>query len=104
MKKLVVYYSMHGNSELVAEAISRVTGADILRIEPVKAYPDKGAKKFIWGGKSAVMGETPKLKPYIFDEDKYEIYHNEANKLMENLERDIPKLLKMEKFFTKVFY
>ena len=40
----------------------------------------------------------------LFDEDKYEIYHNEANKLMENLERDIPKLLKMEKFFTKVFY
>ena len=72
MKSLIVYYSMHGNSELVAEAISRVTGADILRIEPEKEYPDKGAKKFIWGGKSAVMGETPKLKPYSFDADKYD--------------------------------
>ena len=28
----------------------------VIRIEPVKAYPDQGAKKFIWSGKSAGMG------------------------------------------------
>ena len=47
-------------------------GADIIRIEPVKAYPDEGAKKFIWGGKSAVMGEKPVLQPYEFSLEKYD--------------------------------
>ena len=65
MKSLIVYYSLQGNSELVADAISKTIDADILRIEPEKAYPDKGAKKFIWGGKSAVMGEMPALDSII---------------------------------------
>ena len=72
MSTAIVYYSMHGNSEMVAEKIAAKLGADVIRIEPDKAYPDKGAKKFIWGGKSAVMGEQPALKPYEFDADKYD--------------------------------
>ena len=72
MSTAIVYYSMHGNSEMVAEKIAARLGADVIRIEPDKAYPDKGAKKFIWGGKSAVMGEQPVLKPYEFDADRYD--------------------------------
>ena len=72
MKSLVVYYSMSGNCEMVAGKIAEYTGADVLRLEPVKAYPDSGFKKFFWGGKSAVMGDTPKLNPYEFDASKYE--------------------------------
>lgn len=72
MSTAIVYYSMHGNSEMVAEKIAAKLGADVIRIEPDKAYPDKGAKKFLWGGKSAVMGEQPVLKPYEFDADKYD--------------------------------
>ena len=71
MKTLIVYYSMSGNCEMVANKIAEITGADVLRIEPEKAYPDKGARKFFWGGKSAVMGEAPKLKPYSFDAAQY---------------------------------
>ena len=73
MKAAIVYYSMLGNSELVAGKIAERLEADIIRIEPDKAYPDKGAMKFIWGGKSAVMGEKPRLKPYEFDPDKYDV-------------------------------
>ena len=73
MKTAVVYYSMQGNSELIAGKIAEKLGADIIRIEPDKAYPDKGAKKFLWGGKSAMMGEMPRLKPYEFDVDKYDV-------------------------------
>ena len=40
----------------------------------------------------------------LFDEEKYEVYHDESKELMKNLETDIPKLLNMEEFFTKVFY
>ena len=72
MSTAIVYYSMHGNSEMVAEKIAAKLGADVIKIEPDKAYPDKGAKKFLWGGKSAVMGEQPVLKPYKFDADKYD--------------------------------
>ena len=72
MKALVVYYSMGGNTEYAARIIAEQTGADMLRLEPVKAYPDKGLKKFLWGGKSAVMAEKPELQPYQFEADKYD--------------------------------
>ncbi len=72
MKAVVVYYSMTGNVGMVAKKIAEKTGADLLPLLPQKAYPDKGFKKFIWGGKSAVMGEKPKLQPYDFDADKYD--------------------------------
>lgn len=76
MKTVIVYYSLEGNTEYTAEKIAeqlKQTGeTDVLRIEPEKAYPDKGAGKFFWGGKSAVMGEKPTLKPYEFDVEKYD--------------------------------
>ena len=50
MKTAVVYYSMSGNTELAAERIAAVLGADLIRLTPVKAYPDKGFRKFFWGG------------------------------------------------------
>ena len=67
MKTAVVYYSMSGNTEMIAERIAKELGAELIEIVPVKAYPDKGARKFIWGGMKAVMGEKPKLQPYAFD-------------------------------------
>lgn len=76
MRIAIVYYSMSGNTKYVADKIADVIKAsgevDIIRIEPKKAYPDKGAKKFFWGGKSAVMGETPALQPYEFNIEKYD--------------------------------
>lgn len=72
MKTAIVYYSMSGNTKYVADKIAEKIDADIIRIEPVTAYPDKGAKKFFWGGKSAVMGETPALQPYEFSAEKYD--------------------------------
>ena len=72
MKTAIVYYSMSGNTKFVAEKIAERIEADVIRIEPVKAYPDQGAKKFIWGGKSAVMGEKPDLLPYEFKAEQYD--------------------------------
>ena len=48
-------------SKYLAEKIAERMGADIIPIELVKAYPDKEAVKFFWGGKSAVMGENPDI-------------------------------------------
>ena len=71
MKIAIVYYSMSKNTEFAAQEIATVTDADLIRIEPEKAYPCKGVRKFIWGGKSAVMKEEPDLLPYEFDAEKY---------------------------------
>ena len=73
MKTAIIFYSMNGNTKFTAERIAERTGADLIEIKPEKNYPDKGLKKFIWGGKSAVMSETPKLLPYEFNADKYDL-------------------------------
>ena len=67
MSTLIVYYSLQGNTQYAAEQIAERLGADTLRLVPVKKFPDKGFRKFLWGGKSAVMAEKPELEPYRFD-------------------------------------
>ena len=72
MKTLVVYYSMSGTTEFAAREIAARLDAALLRIEPERAYPDRGFKKFLWGGKSALMAEMPPLCPYEFAAADYE--------------------------------
>ncbi len=72
MKTAVVYYSMSGNTAYAAQKIAELLGADLIGIRPVKQYPDRGFRKFFWGGKSAVMAETPALEPYAFDAGQYD--------------------------------
>ena len=72
MKSIIVYYSLEGNTAYAADKIATELGADTLRIEPVKTYPSSGFRKFLWGGKSAVMAETPELQPYDFNANDYD--------------------------------
>ena len=72
MKTVIVYYSMSKNTEFAARELAREAGADVVEIVPVKAYPDKGLRKFFWGGKDAVMKEEPELEPYDVNFDEYE--------------------------------
>ena len=72
MKTAIVYYSMSGNTAMTAEKLAEALSADLIEIRPRHAYPDKGFRKFLWGGKSAVMAETPELEPYMFDAEKYD--------------------------------
>ena len=72
MKTAVVYYSMSGNTARIAEEIAKRVNADLIRLVPQKAYPDKGFKKFLWGGKSALMGDRPALEAYDFA-DEYDL-------------------------------
>ena len=72
MNTLIVYYSLEGNTHFAAKKIASELGADLLRIKPVREYPDKGFQKFFWGGKSAVMEDTPKLEPYVFNSCFYD--------------------------------
>ena len=72
MSTLIVYYSLEGNTDYAAGILQERLGVETLRIAPVKAFPDKGFRKFLYGGKSAVMAETPALEPYEFDAEKYD--------------------------------
>ena len=72
MKTLIVYYTLEGNTHYAAKKIASLLDADMLRIKPVKTYPRKGFRKYLWGGKSAVMAETPELEPYTFDASAYD--------------------------------
>lgn len=72
MKDLVVFYSLEGNTEYVAEKIREKTGADILKLIPKKKYRDKGFSKFVWGGFSTIMAEKPELNEISTDLSQYE--------------------------------
>ena len=76
MNTLIVYYSLEGNTDFVAKKIADKLQADILRLVPVKKYPEKGLAKFFWGGKSAMMAETPELEPYswLYKSKSYKIF------------------------------
>ena len=73
MKTLIVYYSLEGNTKYTAEKIAERTGAELLRLEAEKAYPAGKVTKYFWCGKSAVMGKTPKLKPYTVNLSEYDM-------------------------------
>ncbi len=66
MRTAVVFYSLTGNTAMAAGHIAAALGADLIELKPVKSYPDKGFRKFFWGGKSAVMAEAPALEPIQF--------------------------------------
>ncbi len=71
-KTAIVFYSMSGNVKFIAEKLAQSVGAELIELVPEKSYPDKGFKKFFWGGKSAVMKETPALAGLSFDPEKYD--------------------------------
>jgi flavodoxin len=71
MKTAVVYYSLQGNIRYVAEKVAKGLGADLIELVPLKAYPDKGMKKFIWGGSAVTFKKKPELEPYKFNADDY---------------------------------
>lgn len=73
MKRLIVYFSLEGNTEYIANKLADKIGADMLKLVPLKAFADKGFAKFFWGGKAAVMAEKPELESYSFDADVDEV-------------------------------
>ena len=72
MKTLIVYFSLEGNTDYAANRIAEGTGADLLRLQPKKAYRDKGLMKMVHGGRSAIAGEAPELQDYDADLSAYD--------------------------------
>lgn len=72
MKTIIVYYSLDGNTKSAAERIAEELGCKALRIEPEKALPGKGFLKILAGGKQAMFGEKPAIKPLEEDLTQYD--------------------------------
>ncbi|MGA1873745.1 MAG: flavodoxin family protein [Thermoplasmatota archaeon] len=73
MKKLVVFYSLEGNTRLLAEDIAISIGADIMEIKTEKDMNSKGFFKFLIGGWQAIRGVKPPLKPMHKNPEEYEV-------------------------------
>lgn len=73
MKAIVVYFSLEGHTQYIAEEIAKNLKADTLSLKTAKVYPKGKLARMFWCGKSAVFGEKPKLAPYEFDASKYDV-------------------------------
>ena len=72
-KILVVFYSLEGNTKLMAESIANAVKGDLLEIKPIKELQTESFMKYIWGGRQATMKSKPKLMPFYKDPKKYDI-------------------------------
>lgn len=63
-KCLVVYYSQTGATQSVAQEISKLLGADTLRIDAEQPYSGTYEATIERGKKEMVNNELPKLKPF----------------------------------------
>lgn len=72
MKRLVVYYSLSGNTEEAAKKIADALGADTLKLETKKAMPKSFAARILVGGGQVMTGHIPELKPLEKDPGEYD--------------------------------
>lgn len=63
-KKLVVFYSLEGNTKIIASAIAEAIGATLLELKPMKDIPNSSFSKYVWGGKQVIFKEKPQLQPF----------------------------------------
>ena len=72
-KELVVYFSVYGTAKIVAEEISKQTGADIAEIEPVVPY-DSNRDHYNALARLAKKEHDEDLRPAIKNEIDIENY------------------------------
>ena len=72
MKTAVIYYSLEGNMEFIAQKLGEGGNVDLCRLVPKKEYPKGKISKFVWGGKSATFGEMPALEDIKLNLEEYD--------------------------------
>ena len=73
MKTLIVYYSLHGNSRLIAENLKSCLKAELLEIKTMGEEKRKGFPLYLLGGGQAVLKMKPPLKPYTINVDNCDL-------------------------------
>lgn len=72
MKRLVVYYSLSGNTKEAAEDIAKALDADLVRLDTVKPMPKSYAAQILVGGGQVAMNKIPKIKKIDTDINAYD--------------------------------
>jgi flavodoxin len=73
MKKLIIFYSLDGNTRFIAQTIAETIGADLLELKTLDQPKPKGFMKYFWGGRQVMMKEKPALLPFDKNIEDYEV-------------------------------
>lgn len=72
MKNLIIYYSLEGDTKLVAELISNEIECDAIELKPKKEFARGKISKFFWGGRSVLLKQKPELSNSYIDLKQYD--------------------------------
>jgi len=72
MQQLVIYYSLDGNTEIMAKAIADLTGSDIQKLIPQNQKNYKGFFKIFLNVLQVIMKKKPILKTLSKNPSKYD--------------------------------
>ena len=73
MKTAVVYYSLTGSCDLIAEEIKAKLNADLIRLHTENEKPRGGFASFFWGIGVMLGAKKAPLKPYTFVPSVYDL-------------------------------
>lgn len=73
MKAITVFYSLEGNTRLIANAINEELNGKIVEIKPTRPIPNSGLKKYFWGGKQVILKEKPEIEEINIDFSQYDL-------------------------------
>ena len=63
-KRLIVYYSLSGNTKKAAEYLAEKTGSDLMRLVCKKDVSENSGTRFLIGGMKALKNDRPELMSY----------------------------------------
>lgn len=72
-KVLVVYYSMNGDTKLIAEAVAGAVGGDLLELKPKKDLKKSGFWRYVAGGMQVLLKAKPELEPFSKNPNNYDL-------------------------------
>jgi flavodoxin len=73
MRSLVVYYSLDGNTRLIAGAMAAAVGGDTQELRPLRDISPKGFMRYLWGGKQVISQRKPELHPLVRNPSDYDL-------------------------------
>ena len=73
MRILTVFYSLEGNCRALAEVIREAVGGDVEALRPEKEIPRQGFRRFLIGGKMALLGQSCPNQPLAVGVADYDL-------------------------------
>ena len=73
MKILIIYYSLDGNTHMIANQIQTAVNGTVLRLKPVHDINKKGLFKILAGGRQIFKNEKPELESFDINPQEYDL-------------------------------